>query len=218
MNISTLITYLHSLLNALSGLMQAGALPHLGDWDYVLLVLLSILQGPVASLLAGTAAAAGLVQVGWVFLAICTGNLVTDLLWYAIGRLGKIDWLFRTKRLFNVPRKRVEQIRSIITDRSSTIMTLAKISTGFVLPTMIATGLAQVPWKRWLPSLMAVELLRTGTLTLVGFYSAQALSQILKGFSYLTILATIVFVGVSGWFIYRTLHLEEKIEKKGLGD
>ncbi len=213
MNTSAIILTLQSAINSFSMVLRGGTLPNLGRWDYLLLALLSVLQGPVATLLGATAAAAGLVRPGWVFVSISSANLTVDIFWFSIGRAGKIDWLLGSNRLFKVPRARVEKIRKIIVDQSSMVMAMAKITSGFVMPTMIATGLARVPWKRWLPPLVAVELLRTGALLAVGYYSARTLSQVLKGFSFLTVFGSLAFVLVSAWFIRRALKLGDKLEQ-----
>lgn len=201
------------MYSALEGTLHSGTLPDLGGWDYLLLALLSALQGPAASLVGGTAAAAGIVRLGGVFASISAGNLIFDVLWYGVGRAGKIDWLMGSNRLFKAPRERVEKLRTVVADQSSTVMTLAKLTSGFVMPTMIATGLARVPWKRWLPSLVAIEVLRTGALTLLGYYSARSLSQFLQGYSYVTWIGTLVLVLVSGFVIFRTLRLDDRLEQ-----
>ena len=40
--------------------LQAGLLPPLGNWNYVVLMIQIIIQGPVSTMLGGAAAAAGL--------------------------------------------------------------------------------------------------------------------------------------------------------------
>jgi membrane protein DedA with SNARE-associated domain len=77
--------------------LQQGQLPQLGSWNYLLLASLIIWQGPVATLLGGAAASAGLLRPGLVFIvAICT-NLSADVLWYTIGRRGNVDRLFKKR-------------------------------------------------------------------------------------------------------------------------
>ena len=161
------------MLNTIGSLLHGGVLPSLGTWNYFLLGLLSAIQGPVATLVGGTAASTGVVRLEWVFFSISASNLIMDLAWYAVGRAGKLDWLMGSNRLFNVPRSRVEKLRTVITCQSSRVVMLAKITSGFVVPTMVATGLARVPWKNWLPSLFLIEVGRTGVLALLGFYSAR---------------------------------------------
>lgn len=205
---STLNILIHSLGNILSG----GMLPRLGYWDYLLLVLLSFIQGPVAPVIGGAAAAAGIVRPEGVFLTLSTSNLSFDMFWYVVGRRGKLDWLSRSNHFSNVSRNRIAKIRTIILDQSSAIVTMAKFTSGFVIPTMVATGLARVPWKRWLPSLFVIELFRTGVLVGSGFYFATALNQVLKGYSYLTILFTILVLILSAWLVSRSLHIDQKVE------
>lgn len=211
MTFSSISLFIQTLSNILTAIVRTGTLPNFGYWDYFILMFLSVAQGPVATLLGASAAAAGLVRPLWVFISISAGNLSVDMLWYTLGRAGKIDWLMKPNRMMTVPRERVEKLRSVVVDQSSSIMLIAKFTSGFVIPTMIATGLARVPWKRWLPSLFIVEIIRTGGLVLVGYYSAKTLAQVLQGYSFLTILFTFILILASGWFIHRALKLDRKL-------
>ncbi|MGE5222358.1 MAG: DedA family protein [Omnitrophica WOR_2 bacterium] len=210
------ITHISSLINTLfysfEKLANGGMLPRLGIWDYLLLIMLSLIQGPVAPVIGGAAAASGIVRPEGVFLTLSTSNLSIDMFWYAVGRQGKLDWLSRFNWFSNVSRNRIDKLRTMVFDQSSTVVTLAKFTSGFVMPTMVATGLVRVPWKRWLPSLFIIELFRTGLLVGAGFYFSTALGQLLKGYSYLTFLFTILVIIMSAWLVSRTLRLDAKVE------
>ncbi|MDX1615461.1 MAG: hypothetical protein R3300_14205, partial [Candidatus Promineifilaceae bacterium] len=83
-----------SLIQQVWADIQAGRLPQLGAWNYLVLSILIIWQGPIATLLGGAAAAAGLLQPGLVFLSGVIGNLTADILWYGVGRRGDAERLF----------------------------------------------------------------------------------------------------------------------------
>ncbi|MCL4560687.1 MAG: hypothetical protein M1281_08750 [Chloroflexi bacterium] len=211
-----MIYILQNGIHLLGSMLYSGTLPQMGGWDYLFLMVFSVLQGPVATLLGATAAAAGIVRLEWVFLSISFGNLAVDMLWYTLGRAGKVEWLLHSSRWLKMPLDRVEILRTIVIDRSSWIMTLAKVSSGLVMPAMVATGLARVPWKRWLPTLFAAEFLRTGTLVIVGYYSARFLSEVLAGYTYFSLAASLMILIASGWFIKRKLRLQDRMEESNI--
>ena len=53
--------------------LQTGQATHLGSWRYVLLWLLVIVEGPIATLLGAAAASAGFMRLGLVFVVASLG-------------------------------------------------------------------------------------------------------------------------------------------------
>ena len=64
---------------------HSGAWPELGIWSYVLLALLVATEGPVSTLLGAGAAAAGILDIRFVFLSAFLGKVIGDCLWYSVG-------------------------------------------------------------------------------------------------------------------------------------
>ena len=74
---------------------KAGQLPEFGYWSYVILAILVLIEGPVATLLAAAAASAGLMRPTLVFVSAAIGNLTADTLWWLLGYAGKTEWIHR---------------------------------------------------------------------------------------------------------------------------
>ncbi len=55
--------------------LRSGHLPEFGYWTYIVLGLLVLIEGPIATLLGAAAASAGLMRPWAVFLAAAIGNL-----------------------------------------------------------------------------------------------------------------------------------------------
>lgn len=189
--------------------LQQGQLPQLGSWNYVLLAFLILWQGPVATLLGGAAASAGLLKPELVFLAGMTGNLTADILWYSIGRSGNIDRLFKPGGRFGKYRARLNILQDAMRRHSTKILLMAKLSAGFALPTLVAAGFSRLRWRRWFPIVFIGESIWTGSLILIGYYATEAIKRIehelqlaVAGFSFLFFVAAI-------WFIHRQLRNSE---------
>jgi len=88
--------------------LQNGQVLELGYWTYVVLALLAMVQGPLATLLGAAAASAGLLRPSPVFLAAATGHLTADIVWYYVGHMGKIEWF---RRWFPAYRKHVDRLQ-----------------------------------------------------------------------------------------------------------
>ena len=123
---------------------QQGHLPQLGGWNYLLLAFLITWQGPVATLLGGAAASAGLLRPGLVFLAGMAGNLTADVLWYNIGRGENIDRFFREGGRFARHQSRFNFLQEGMRQHSTKILLMAKLSAGFIVPTLMAAGFSRL--------------------------------------------------------------------------
>jgi membrane protein DedA with SNARE-associated domain len=171
----------------------------LGYWDYILLSLLVAVEGPIATLLGAVAASAGLMRPVLVFLFAAAGNLVADSLWYTLGYLGKIEWLFHGGRRLGVKREYLERLQRGMRKHTIKILFFAKLSVSFVIPSLIAAGLVKAPWRRWFPALLLAETLWTGSLVLIGYYTTEAIKRVEQGVEYFVLGGSVLFLGFLFW-------------------
>ncbi len=184
-----LIQFLHNLLSAA----QSGELPQLGNWTYLLITLLVMVEGPTATLLGSAAAAAGLMKPSLVFLAAAIGNLTADSLWYSVGYLGKMEWFLHFRRLGLRP-SLIEHLKQGMTKHATKILLIAKFTLSFMIPTLVAAGLLRIPWRRWFPTLILADTLWTGLLVLLGYYSIESIKRVERGIEYAVLLVPILFL------------------------
>lgn len=173
--------------------LRSGTLPELGNWTYVLLILLVVLEGPTATLLGAAAAAAGLLKPAGVFLAATIGNLTADTLWYSVGYLGKPGWFSRFQR-FGLRPRLIEYLQRNMMDHTIKILLLAKFSLSFMIPTLITAGLLRIPWRRWFPTLIFADTLWTGLLVVIGYYSLESIKGVKQGIEYAMLFFSLILV------------------------
>lgn len=188
--------------------LQHGQLPELGPWNYVLLGLLIVWQGPVATLLGGAAAAAGLLRPGYVFLVGVLGNLTADILWYSIGRRGNLERAFEWRPL-KKHLKYYLAIKAALTAHASKILLMAKLSFGLVVPTLVAAGMTRIKWRTWFPVVFLGETIWTGSLVVLGYYSIEAIKQVEEGIQVVLLLITLSLLVLLVWLLPRYLRDKE---------
>ncbi len=168
-----------------TGDLGAGIFNSLGYWKYLLLTVLTIFEGPVATLLAAGASSIGLMNPVLVFFSAAAGNLLGDTGWYLLGRLGKMEWIMRLASRVGISPAYLERIERQIQRNAPTFLFFTKLFNSLIVPALVTAGLARVPWRRWFPPLVGAEILWTGSLVLLGYFSAHALSQVEKGLPWL---------------------------------
>jgi membrane protein DedA with SNARE-associated domain len=155
-------------------------------------------EGPLATLLGGAATFSGMLLPLPAYLSIVLGNLTADMGWYMLGRFSKLEWVKRLCNMFKVDPSRVEQLEKGIQANAPRLMFLAKMTVGFPIPTLIATGLSRVPVRRWVGMLILGELIKSAVLVFVGYLYARALLDASYGVQIVmgTLTAVICGIGV----------------------
>jgi membrane protein DedA with SNARE-associated domain len=163
-------------------------------WAYFLLAVMVAVEGPAATLVAAWASSNNLLNPVVVFFAASAGNLLADILWYTLGYLGKLEWLERIGSLVGLRHSTVRRLESTIESNAPRLIFIAKLTLGFVIPVLVATGMARVPIKRWLPVLLIGETLWTGALVVVGFTLGKYLQTLKMGLQIITVAGGVVFL------------------------
>jgi len=183
----------------------------LGGWSYLLLALLVAVEGPVTTLAGAVAASAGYLNPVLVFISASAGNLTADTVWYSIGYLGKTEWFVKYGRWFGIEKKLVERLQKDIQTHIHKVLFVAKLTLGFVVPTLIAAGLARVPIKRWFGVLFSAECIWTGGLVLAGYYFGYLTQSIETHLRWISLGGTAIFLSFA--IIYLT-HRKSKLENE----
>jgi len=188
--------------------LQQGQVPPLGYWNYLLLMVLIVIQGPIMTMLGGAATSFGLLNPVLVFIVAITGNLCADLFWYTVGRgyrFGRlVDWQ-------KVPRPRLEGLRRGMQANAIKILLMAKLSFGMAVPALIAAGLARVPWRRWFPVVFTGEIIWTGSLLLIGYYATESIKRAEQVVLYLSLVVSLLLLLMVLIFVSRTLQVYEQV-------
>jgi membrane protein DedA with SNARE-associated domain len=195
--------------------LQNGTLPQWSDWNYLILLLLVIVEGPIVTLLGGAAASAGVMKVSLVLATVALGNLIADLGWYALGYYSNVDTLLRYGRWLGLRRRHLTRLRWGMRTHAQKILLVAKFSAGFIIPTLIATGLARLPFRRWFPIVFAGEIFWTVILVLIGYHATQAIKRVEQGLHYLALGGAIVLLLL---IVYLLRHTLSPTGRFALGD
>ncbi len=196
------VTYIHSITNFILSL---------GGWSYILLALVVSVEGPLATLAGAVAASAGLLNPILVFASASVGNLTADTVWYSVGYLGKTEWLVKYGHWFGLKKKLIDQLEKDIQTHIRKILFAAKLTLGFVVPTLIATGLARIPMKRWFGALFTAECIWTGGLVLAGYYFGTLTQRIASNLRWVSLAGAAIFLILGLIYIsHRKSNLENE--------
>lgn len=155
-----------ALLTAVSGHGTAILLP------------LSILEGPIVTVLAGYAARLGVLQVAVAFVVVVLGDLVGDSVLYLIGRKGlrriPARWL---ARLGLVP-DRVAALSAHYAEKGGRTLILGKITHSAGAAVLVAAGLARMPFPAFLWFNLLGTLPKSAAFLALGYLLGEAATHL----------------------------------------
>lgn len=167
-----------------------------GVWSYFILAFLVGIEGPIATLLGAVAASAGLLHPILVFIAAAIGNLAADTAWYALGLLGKMDWLLRFGKRLKIHPDNIRHLEHQLREHAPAILFVSKLTVSPMIPALIATGLIKYPWRRWFPYVMAGEVIWTGSLVTIGYFGFAAIKNVQLGIEHAILISSVLFIGL----------------------
>lgn len=190
---------------------QNGMFPELGTWSYVLLAILVATEGPLSTLIGASASAAGLLDWRWVLVATIAGNIAGDCIWYSVGYMGKMQWLYDHGRWIGIRPPQVERLEREMRTHARKLIIFAKIAYGLIVPTLVAAGMARVPWRKWFPVVFVVETLWSILLVVVGYHT----TALIQDFEHtLHVLGGAVAAAVALFVLFR--FLRKRIDEQEL--
>ncbi|MFH1346808.1 MAG: DedA family protein [Spirochaetota bacterium] len=162
------------------------------QYKYLILFPITVLEGPIISVVAGFLVALKYFDLYTTFIIVVLGDLVGDVLNYAIGRWGREKIINRWGRYLGITEERLKKVEGHFEKNAGKTLLLGKALHGIGGVFIYAAGIAKVPIFKfiWFNFLGTVP--KSLVLILIGFYFGYAISTVK---SYLELIAA-VFAGL----------------------
>lgn len=146
----------------------------LATHPHLVLVPLVLVEGPLATVLAGSLVATGVLLWPAALALVIGADLVADCVYYLLGREGRRPWARRLLRRLGLDETRQQRLSSALGARLPQVLLGAKIADIAAVPTMLAAGFSGVALRRFLTWNGAITLVKSSLLlTLGALFAAQ---------------------------------------------
>lgn len=173
-------------------------------YGLVLLVPLSILEGPIVTVIASYAARLGYLNIFAVFLVCVLGDLIGDGALYWIGRTGR-GWVpSRYRSWLGIDRARTIKLVHHFRGQGGRTLILGKIthSAGFLV--LLAAGVAKMPFGRFVLFNTLGTLPKTALFCVLGYTVGHAYASIDGYIGRVSVILLIAIVATAiGWWAYK---------------
>lgn len=184
-------------------------------YSYFILFPLVVIEGPVITIIAGFLASTRFFDPVPTYLTILLGNLTGDILYYSAGRWWFTKSIRRLTEFFNVKKERLARIESQLKKHSGKVIFFGKLShilSGLIL---VASGLVEVPFEKYILFCLLAEAPKSLILFLVGYFFGSTVSNYGRYLN-LTfvglIILTLILIGIYAAISYVSNKLITKLE------
>ena len=197
-------------------------LPLLLKYRYLVLLPLSIMEGPIVALVAGFLVYANIFDFWIAYAVLLVGDIIPDSLFYCIGHYGRhIPWLeqrLERSKFF----RHLELVENLWERHGRKMMFFGKLAYGLGLPFLASAGAVKVPFRRFISYAVPVTLFQYAVIMFIGYAMGNsfALADSYVHFTYLLMAVFVVVFGV-GYFAVarlarRKLDEMEREDEKGI--
>ncbi len=178
---------------------------------YEALFLAAIAEGPVVTVIGAFLAAQGLLKLAWVYLVAVGADLVGDLLFYALGRSGRLSGQRWQHRLSARQQRQLRWLQDGFHAHAGKTLLFGKLTHAVGFLVLIAAGSVRIPVRLFLGYNLLGTLPKTGLFVLIGYFVGAAYNRV---DTYLWVLSCLGFVLICvGFGIYLRRRLARRSDE-----
>lgn len=176
------------------------------QFKYPLIVIGTVVEGPVLMVAAGFLYRLEFFDLLPLFLALMVGDLIGDVLWYGIGYYFADPFISKFGRFFGITPELFEKGKTFFQRHDVKILIISKITLGFgmALGTLMAAGASRVPIRTYLSLNAGGEVFLVGGLLAVGYFFGHVYTLVSAGFRavFLVVIAVLVILLIHNFSKY----------------
>ena len=190
-------------------------------YRYLVLFPLACIEGPVLALVIGFLVNLGYFNIFGAMLLMCAGDFFPDILYYYIGHFGsEKKFLEKYGHRFQFIKDNFPVIENLWRDHSYKMMFVSKLAYGMSTPLLISSGLAKIPFKKFISRALLVTIFQYSIILTIGYYlgysSAFASDIKLVGLIFAVVLIAFIYGYIKlQKYAKRELKKLEELEEQG---
>lgn len=161
-------------------------------YKYFVLFPFTVFEGPIITIIAGYLASLGFLNIFIVYGVVILGDTAGDIMYYAAGKWGRLNFCQRWGHYFGATVEKVEVLEKYFERHAGKTLFWGKFGYGIVCALLFTAGVANVPFNRFLGYTFLATILKCAILLLIGFNFGYAYVKIQAYLDY-TSYATIIF-------------------------
>lgn len=171
-------------------------------YKYFILLPIAIVEGPIATVIAGFLVTFGYLNVFLVYIIIILGDIIGDTILYYLGFKGK-KLLNKYGSYLGITPESLERAKEYFDTKHQKAIILSKIIHGVGIAGLVTAGILRIPYRRYIKSCVIVTIPQSAFLLLIGILFGHAYLQIGKYLDYFAASISVVALGTVVFVIYK---------------
>jgi membrane-associated protein len=149
----------------------------LAAYAYAAIFPLSVVEGPIVTILAGYLVSLGYLDPVLAYVTVVAGDVTGDLAWYAAGRWGRRGIESRLGRLLSITPERMRRVDDHFSRHSGKTLLIGKFTQALGALVLLGAGATRMRPRRFLIFNLAATLPKSLGLLVFGYYFGKASAQ-----------------------------------------
>lgn len=171
---------------------------------YFLMLIAMIIEGPIITAAAAFAAAFGLFSLPVIFVLSLLGDLIGDVIFYAVGYVGRLTFIERIAPRFGLTIKKIKSLEKHLENHSGKTIAAIKLNPVTPLPGLMLVGALKLPLRKYIIITLIIIVPKTILFMILGYYFGNFYDTFANRLHNVPFaIGVIVAVGVLFFFLYR---------------
>ena len=162
-----------ALMLAAAQTVFGSTLPWLLSGGYLLMFVAMVFEGPLVVMAASFAASMGYFNLGIVIVLAVAGDLIGDLIWFAMGRFGRAAFRHRLQHRFGMSREGMRKAGQLIEQHPGTTLVVIKLAPFAAVPGLAAAGASRLSLPRFVFFASVIIVPKTAVFVVLGYLFSQ---------------------------------------------
>jgi membrane protein DedA with SNARE-associated domain len=185
-------------------------------YSYYILFPLTVIEGPVITVIAGFLASTNFLDPIPTFITILIANLTGDAIYYSAGRWWFTNSIRKLTVFFRIKKEKITNIENKLKKNSGKVIFFGKLSHVLGGLILVASGMVEVPFNKFMLFCLFAEVPKSLILLAVGYFFGSTISNYGKYLN-LTfiglIVLTVVLIALYSSVTYISDKIISKLEK-----
>ena len=168
-----------------------------------------LLEGPVVTAAGSFAAALGYFNIGWILVLSILGNLIPDVVYYALGYFGRDKFVNKYGKYFGLTPDKIEYVENLLKTHPIKSLFIIKLVPFLATPGLIVVGLTKMDLRKYITWSLIITIPSSVLYLVLGYYFGAAYDHIVRYFN-IGVLLLIIFVII----IFIVIKLQNRLYKK----
>ena len=167
-------------------------------YKYIILIPLSIIEGPIVTVVAGFLVTLKIFNPRLVYVIMVIGDIAGDAGIYYIGYSGK-----RFLKYFKITDEKMEKAKIYFHENHKKAIAMSKLAHGIGFTGLLAAGASHVPYKRYFKTCTFISIVQSFIMLMIGILFGHAYVQIGKYLNYYAALVSVIVLVVLLFVVIR---------------